>query len=425
VKKVLFITYFWPPSGKATVHWPLKIIRYLPQFGWQPEVLTVEEETFTQKDESLLKEISPGLKVYKTKAFEPFSIYKKFTGKAKDEQLIASETISIENKNLRHRLSIWIRMNFFVPDARIGWHFSAVKKGKEILTKSKFDAIITIGPPQSTHLIGKNLSKKFSIPHIPVLIDPWVDIIYYKNFKRSKPTLALDNYFEKSVMKNAASIIFVTNTTSEGFKQKYIFIKNKSHVLYWGYNEDDFENINQDIPDKNFKTLIHAGNIFDYQNPSKLWERIKVINQKGDLRIKFIGTLSPAIKKEIEKNNLKDKTEYAGFLKYKEMIKELLNADFLLVCSTEKRHVPGKLFEYLRTGKPILAFGDDNLEVKEILQRTNSGMIFKYNEDPKLFFEKADTFITDLKLVQQFDRKKITEKFSQILNQLQKSPNRS
>ncbi len=159
MKKVLFITYFWPPSGKATLHWPLNIIKYLPASGWQPEVLTVENESFTQRDESLMKEVDPTVKVYKSKALEPFNIYRRFTGKGKDEQLIASETISTENKGLSHKLSIWLRMNVFVPDARIGWYWSGVRKGKKILEHNDFSAIVTIGPPHSTHLIGRKLSK--------------------------------------------------------------------------------------------------------------------------------------------------------------------------------------------------------------------------------------------------------------------------
>ena len=417
MKKVLFITYFWPPSGKATLHWPLAIIKHLPSTGWQPEVLTVENESFTQKDESLVREIDPGLRVYKSRAFEPFNLYKIFTGKDRDQQLIASETISTENKSLPHKLSIWIRMNIFVPDARIGWYLSAVKKGKEILTNSNFSAIVTIGPPHSTHLVGMKLSKKYSIPHIPVLIDPWVDIIYYRNFKRSAPTLALDNHLEKSVMSNASSVVFVTKSTLEDYSRKYPFIKDKSNVLYWGYNEEDFEGVQPENNKKDYKLLIHAGNIFDYQNPRYLWERLKEKKGAEEIRIKFIGTVSPVIKNEIEKNGLTGKTDFAGFLPYKDMLSELMKADYLLVCATEKRHVPGKLFEYLRTGKPIIAFGDDNEEVKSILQNTNSGMIFGYNADPAEFFEKAGIFKTNVQVVKEFDRTKITTKFGRILDQ--------
>ncbi len=421
MKKVLFITYFWPPSGKATLHWPLNIIKYLPSSEWHPEVLTVENESFTQKDESLLQEVEPGLKVYKSKTLEPFNIYKWFTGKEKDEQLIASETISTENKSLSHKLSIWIRMNVFVPDARIGWYLSAVKKGKEILEHDHFSVIVTIGPPHSTHLVGMKLSKIYSIPHIPVLIDPWVDIIYYRNFKRSAPTLAIDNHLEKSVMTNASSVVFVTKSTLEDYSWKYPFIKDKADVLYWGYNEEDFEDVEQENDKMGYKLIIHAGNIFDYQNPPHLWKRIKEKNDEEVIKIKFIGTVSPAVKNAIEKNELAGITDYAGFLPYKEMLSELMKADYLLVCATEKRHVPGKLFEYLRTGRPILAFGDDNEEVKSILEETNSGMIFRYDQDPEEFFNKADTFRTNLQVVKQFDRRNIAAKFAQILDIQQKT----
>ena len=187
-----------------------------------------------------------------------------------------------------------------------------------------------------------------------------------------------------------------------------------------GYNEEDFK-----IDDRKWKmengqkpeTLVHAGNIFDYQNPGELWKRIrKEIESGRNLKIKFIGTVSPLIKKEIEKNNLAGVTEYAGFLPYLKMIEELMKSSYLIVCTTEKRHVPGKLFEYLRAGKPILAFGDNNEEVKNIIAEANAGMIFRYDEDPKEFFENAGLFKTNLGYVKQFDRRKIAEKFAEILD---------
>ncbi len=428
MKKVLFITYFWPPSGKATIHWPLKIIKHLPEFGWQPSVLTVEEETFTQKDESLLKEIDPNLTVIKSSALEPFDIYRKFIGKKKDEQLIASETISKENKNLAHRISIWIRMNIFVPDARVGWYFTAVNAGSKLLQKEKFDAIISIGPPHSSHLIGLRLSKKFNIPYIPVLIDPWVDIIYYKDFKRSKPTLAVDNYFEKKVLRDAKEVVFVTQTTEKEYLKKYKFLNEKSHVLYWGYNEEDFQMddgrpkmddgrwMMEDGKRKTEEIILHAGNIFDYQNPKNFWSTIKEEIDKGrKLKLEFIGTVGPEIKKSISEVGLDSFTEYKGFLPYKEMLSEMMKASYLLVCASEKRHVPGKLFEYLRSGQPIIAFGEDNEEVKEILKNANAGMMFGYAESGRRFFSNLIKFKTDLTIVSKFDRERITKALTEII----------
>jgi glycosyltransferase involved in cell wall biosynthesis len=418
MKKVLFISYFWPPSVKASLHWPLKMIKYLPEFGWQPSVLTVEQDTFSSKDESLLNEIDKNLEVLKAKSFEPFNLYKKFTGRQNDEQLVASETISTVNKGITHLISIWVRMNLFVPDARIGWYFSAVKIGSAYLDKKNIDAIITIGPPHSTHLVGMKLSKKFKIPHIPVFIDPWVDIIYYKEFKRSKPTLLLDNYLEKRVLQNSNSAVFVTQSMQDDYIRKYPFLDNKSNVLYWGYDEEDFNNINSEIQGDE-ETIVHAGNIFDFQNTPEFWKQVKSeIDNGRKLKIKFIGTVSPGIRQTIENNGLNTYTEYMGFLPYSEMLKELSRASYLLVCSTEPRHVPGKLFEYLRIGKPIIAFGNNNREVKSILEKTNSGEMFCYNQDVKDFFNTADKIKTDYSKIKTFNRENIAKTLAEILNKI-------
>jgi glycosyltransferase involved in cell wall biosynthesis len=421
MKKVLFITYYWPPSGKASLHWPLKIIKHLPSFEWQPLVLTVDEDTFSQKDETFLGEIPDEVKVIPAKSYEPFDIYKKFTGKGKDEQLIASETISTKNKSLVHRLSIWIRMNLFIPDARVGWYFPAFKAGLSLLKKVKVNAIVSIGPPHTTHLIAKKLSSRFGLPHIPVFIDPWVDISYYKNFKRNKLTLSIDNHLEKSVLKNAAATVFVTDTMKEDYVKKYPFVSKKSNVLYWGYSEEDFSfTTNSFSPkDSDEEIILHAGNIFDYQNPKHFWETIKKEIDRGrKLKIVFIGTVSPEIKQSIKNSGLNQYTEYKGFLPYKEMLREMMKATYLLVCATEPRHVPGKLFEYLRAGKPLIAFGNDNKEVRKILSDANAGMMFRYDEDGKEFFNNYSKCKTDKEFIKHFERKHIAQSFSHVLEKL-------
>ncbi len=417
MKKVLFITYYWPPSGKASLHWPLKIMKHLPKYGWQPSVLTVEEDTFSQQDETLSEDISPELKVIRAKSYEPFNIYKKFIGKKKDDQLVTSETISKSNRSLSHRISIWLRMNLFIPDARVGWYFPAVKAARKLIKDEKIDAIVSVGPPHSTHLIGKKISKKLNIPHVPVFIDPWVDIIYYKDFKRSKITLSIDNHLEKTVLQNAKAIVFVTETMQKDYVKKYNFIEGKSNVLYWGYNEEDFERIIVKKEQKEEKVLVHAGNIFSYQNPPNFWKQIKKENERGNnIRIKFIGTVDPEIKKSITEEGLNEITEYCGFLPYNEMLKNISEADFLLVCASEPRHVPGKLFEYLRTGNPIIAFGNNNEEVKQILENSNAGTMFNYDESGEEFFANYKNLKADPSYVVKFDRKRISEELSKILD---------
>ncbi len=421
MKKVLFISYFWPPSGKASLHWPLFILKHLSKLGWGPLILTIDEDTFSHKDDSLLKEIDPQWKITKTAANEPFALYRKLLGRNSNTPLVASETISQTDQRIRHKLAVWIRMNLFVPDARIGWYFSAVGGGKQLIESEKPRAIVSIGPPHSSHLIGKKLSKRYNIPHIPVLIDPWVDIVYYKGFKRSAPTLALDNYFERTTLKHAHQIIFVTKSTLEDYIKKYPWIENKSHVLYWGYNEENFAGMTRQPSKDNTEIILHAGNIFDYQNPHGLWENVKQEIDKGRrLRLRFVGTVSPAIRKSITTAGLSEYTEYLGFRPYAEVVQEMLSAQYLLVCATEKRHVPGKLFEYLRTGNKIIAFGDDNTEVAEILQRANAGKIFSYNYSNNDIFQQLNSITPEPSVAQQFSRAIIAGKLSEILDSLSK-----
>jgi hypothetical protein len=421
MKRVLFITFYWPPSGKATLHWPLKIIKHLPEFNWQPVVLTVSEDTFSAKDESLLSEVDKNLAVIKSGYFDPFIFYRKLLGKKADEPLITSETISKTNKSLVHRLSIWIRMNLFVPDARIGWYHQALKAAKNYLVKNPVDAVVSIGPPHSSHLIGKKLSRNFHIPHIPVLIDPWVDISYYRDFRRNKITLAIDNYFERTVLQNAKHVVFVTKSSLKEYQKKYYWLEGKASVLYWGYNEDDFSKLKTPKKDEG-EILLHAGNIFDYQNPVFFWQTVKneILNGRN-LKIKFIGTVGPAVRKTLEDLGLNERTIYSGFLPYNQVLDEMSSASYLLVCATEKRHVPGKLFEYLRTGKPIIAFGNDNEEVKQIMKEANAGFLYSYEEEARDFFETVKSLKTDINKIMKYDRREIAKGmrviFDKILNE--------
>ena len=417
MKKVLFISFYWPPSGKASMHWPLKMIKYLPEYGWQPSVLVSHEDSFTAKDESLLSEISSEVKVIKTNFWDPFILYKKFLGKDKNESLIASEAMSKENKSITHRFALWVRLNLFIPDARVGWYLPAVKEAGKYLEQNKVDAIVSNGPPHIAHLIGKKLSKKFNIPLVSVFIDPWVDISYYTGQKRNKLTFAIDSKLEKSVMKHSTQVVVVTNTLKDYFVKKYPFIKNKTNVLHWGYNEDDFSKIIKTNSEE--KIILHAGNIFDFQNVPEFWKTIKrQIKNGNNLKLKFVGTVGPAIKRAIDKAGLAEYTEYKGFLKYEEVLKDICNANYLLVCATEPRHFPGKLFEYMRAGKPIIAFGNDNYEVEKILKETNSGKLFRYQDSAEEFFESEGNYKTNYDVVKQFDRKVIAEKLAGILNNL-------
>lgn len=418
VKKVLFVTYYWPPSGKASLHWPIRMIQHLPGFGWQPCVLTAAEDTFSQKDESLVSAVNPSLHVFKVRSFEPFSLYRSFLGKKEDEPLVASETISRSDRGMRHRLAIWIRMNLFVPDARIGWYWNAVRQGRKALQRENIDCVVSIGPPHTSLLVGKKIAKVLGVPHVPVFIDPWVDIAYYRGFKRSGLTSALDRRLERSVLQQSGSVVFVTRSMKEDYGARYPFLRDKSHVLYWGYDEDAFRNFDS-ASERDAEVVLHAGNIFDFQNPKPFWKILRSEIDRGrKLRIVFVGTVSPGVRQSIEEAGLKQATSYKGFLTYDEMIRELGKASYLLVCASEKRHVPGKLFEYLRAGKPIIAFGDDNREIEGMLKDSDAGILLRYQYSGTDIFQRLEALHPNSTACKQYDRKVVAGELGRILGSL-------
>ncbi|MBI2419329.1 MAG: glycosyltransferase, partial [Ignavibacteriales bacterium] len=245
---------------------------------------------------------------------------------------------------------------------------------------------------------------------------PWVDIAYYKGLKRNALTLFIDRYFEKTTLEAAEHIVFVTEFTKKDFVDKYPSIRDKSHVIYWGYDEDMFESLTGDSRKNEELVIVHAGNIFDFQNPAKLWATLKKMSDEGQkISIRFIGTVSPAVSRAIEENGLQEMTNYMGFLPYKEMLQQLSGADFLLVCPSEKRHIPGKLFEYLRIGKPILAIGEKNEEVAEILQKAQAGRFFSFDESPEAYLLNRTASNTNKNYIESFERKNLTKKLAAIL----------
>ena len=307
-------------------------------------------------------------------------------------------------------------MNLFVPDARIGWRFSGFKESINKLKGEKFDLILSNGPPHSTHLLSKKISKKLGVPMVSIFIDPWVDISYYKGHSRNFITKAIDSHFEKSVLKHSANAVFVTKALQNYFLNKYSFLKNKTDLIYWGYNESDFQ-IKFDKSVAEEKIILHAGNMYDHQNPTNFWKNIKNEIDKGrKVKLKFIGTLGPAVKNSLEEFGLDIHSQFLGFLPYKEVIKEVICADFLLVCIAEPRHIPGKLFEYMRSGNPIIAFGDDNEEVKTMLEETNSGILFPYSNGGENFFSEYSKLDTNIDKVKKYSREESAKKFSEILN---------
>jgi glycosyltransferase involved in cell wall biosynthesis len=425
MKKVLIITYYWPPAGGAGVQRALKFVKYLPLFGWEPIVLTVENPDSPVDDKSLLEDITEGTKIYKTKALEPFELYKKFTGKKSDSK-IPSDVLLNKNNSLKDKLAQWIRLNVFIPDAKIGWKYYAVKKGLKIIEKEKIDIVFTTSPPQTVALIGQALAKHTKARWIADFRDPWMEIVYYQNVKRNPISVKIDSSLEKNVLSNANGIVTISNDMirllkTKASNQNYYLIPN-------GFDESDFTN-NETTKNKKF-TIAYTGSISKDRVPYVLFSAIKkLIENDGikDIHLSFAGRYCSEFTTAIKENNLSEIAELKGFVPHKESTQILQNADILLLIvdnvPNNKGFLTGKLFEYMGTKRPIFAIGPVDGDANVFIKESNSGAMVDYNDSNGAYnllkemynaWNKGNTRYTYN--VEQFSRKHLTKKLAEVFD---------
>ncbi len=381
MKNVLIITYYWPPAGGAGVQRVLKFAKYLPEFGFRPIILTVPKPDSPVDDETLQKDIPPEAKVYKISGFEPFSLYKKFTGKKIDEK-IPADILQKSSKSIKEKLASWIRFNVFIPDAKIGWYFSAVKYGLKIIQKEQIDIIFSSGPPHTTALIAKKLAKITRKKWVVDFRDPWLEIVYYQHVKRNRITLAIDKHLEKSVLKQAD---FVT-TVSEDIKSLLLEKGAKVvKVIENGFDESDFVLSTSNENHKNeYFTIAYTGGMSVDRIPFTL---LKILPRFVDeispqIRFVFAGKFCSEFLDELNRLKISYLFEIQNFVTHQESIKILKNSDALLLVINNVQNnlgiVTGKMYEYLAAKKPILAIAPPNGDANKILTETNSGKSIDY-----------------------------------------------
>ena len=384
MKNVLIITYYWPPSGGGGVQRVLKFCKYLPDYGWNPVVLTVKDGEFPAFDNSL-EEDANDIVCTKVKGFSFYSVFKKFSGKKN----VPSYQISPGNDdNLITKLARWIRFNLIIPDGRIGWYGGAIKAAKKIIIENNIDMIFTSGPPHSVHLIGNSLAKKTGIKWVTDFRDPWVDSFYYVENPRNKIISFFDNYLEKLVLCNCNYLITVSNgVLSLLNKNKYI--DGKSEVIYNGYDPDDFINKKRKkLSNRENIIISHIGTLSKSQNPKGLLNSVKNYNQLNNIKsilIKCIGSVHSSIKDYAIKNGLKQYLSIMPYVEHPLAINEMINSDilFVVIPDLEKNRgiITGKLFEYIASGTEIILIGKNNSEASNILMDLGYQHVYDINDE--------------------------------------------
>jgi hypothetical protein len=383
--KVLIITYYWPPSGGSGVQRWLKFVKYLPKFGWIPYVFTPENPAFDIKDESLLKDIPIEAEVIKLPIWEPYQWFQKlsklFTGNAPSAK--PNELVVKQNTSLFQKISVWVRANLFVPDPRVFWVKPSVNFLHDFIVENKIRTIITTGPPHSMHLIGLRLKKKNpSIKWIADFRDPWSEW----GFLRSLPLVGITRWYiknlERKVLQTANEVVTVTPSWVKMFEK---LGNRKVRLLTNGYDEDDFKNFQRSRSNKFI--ICHVGIVNEQCDPTPFMKVVKalLINQPElavDLRIRFIGDVKQSFKDEVQGDeHLYTVTEFVDRVSHNKILDYYREVAVSLLILTGYKHpesyLPGKLFEYIRVGAPVLGVGPENGDADAILKSCRAGDVFK------------------------------------------------
>ncbi len=381
-KKVLIITYYWPPSGGSGVQRWLKFVKYLPQFGWEPIVFTPENPSFSIRDESLLKDIPAEAEVIRFPIWEPYDIFLKLSGFNKGS-LKPTELVSKNKRSIFLSLATWVRGNIFVPDPRVFWVKPSVNFLHDFIRENKIKTIITTGPPHSLHLIGYKLKKKnSSLRWLADFRDPWSQWGFLDSIKVGSLARMLHRRLESKVLSSATKIITITPFYVRQFKslaQRHVdFLPN-------GFDEDDFKNI---VHTRNDKFLIrHVGIINEKCDPRPFMTALREVMIANaefaeHVNIEFIGEVHPDFKSFVMLDErLSSITSFRGNIPHKELLSKYGESSLLLLVlhgyKDAEGYMPGKLFEYMATGIPVLGVGPSNGDASDLLRETKAGEMFE------------------------------------------------
>ncbi|MCK9204127.1 MAG: glycosyltransferase family 4 protein [Bacteroidales bacterium] len=385
MKKALIITYYWPPSGGAGVQRWLKFVKYLRDYQWEPVIYTPENPEFPETDPSLLADVPRGIEIWRQPIREPYGAYKKLMGRKKEEKINAAFLSEKKNNRLLETISVWIRGNFFIPDARKFWIKPSIRFLKKQLQDHPVRVIISTGPPHSTHLIAMSLASELHIPWLADFRDPWTNIDFYKDLKLTRWADKKHHTLEKSVLEKANAITVISNTMAMDFRQIY---PRDYEVITNGYDDADIDRGGPVQLDKKF-SIAHIGTLVSARNPVTLWEALKQILQederfKNDLEIKLIGKVDYTVSDSLHKYGLGPFVSRTDYMPHSEVIKCQQESRILLLIinntPNSKMILTGKFFEYLAASRPILCLGPETGDAAQILEETKSGLLAGFGD---------------------------------------------
>jgi len=378
--RVLIVAYYVPPAGGPAVQRVLQFIEFLGAEDWTPEVLTVREGAYPNRDPDLLERIPSSVPVHRTRALDPYAIYQALTGKAEEDLPTGAMD---DSGSWAERISQWVRANVFLPDARVGWGPFAVVRGGRLLRTGRFDAVLSTGAPHSVHLIGSALHHGTGTPWVADLHDPWTDISYYDDLPHTQWARRIDAALERHVLSSASAVTTVSPSWAELFASK---AENQYQVVENGFSEQEFDPFDETPPDDRF-VLAHVGKLYASRTPTAVWAALDRLRQEGaipELRLRLIGSVDPAVEQALDEHGLTSIVERTPFLPHEEAIREMARSTLLLLVIESFAEAEGmitsKLYEYLASERPVLGVGPPNGDAHRLLRRHDAGTVVDWSD---------------------------------------------
>ena len=433
MKRVLIITYYWPPSGGSGVQRWLKMSKYLPENGWQPVIYTTEDAEYPIIDPSLEKDVAPETEVIRRPIIEPYTLYKKFLGIKKEESIKVGFASEKKKSGWKEKLSVWIRGNCFIPDARCWWVKPSVHYLKEYLKEHPVDAIISTGPPHSMHLIALKLKEALGIPWIADFRDPWTQIDFYDELRLTPWADRKQHKLEYQVLTKADKVVTIGWNSARELGR----LGNRNvRVIPNGYDWD-LEAQTQDITLSEKFTITHLGVITPSRNAPTLWQALQELKTEiegfdKDLEINLIGQVDQSVVQNLEADGLTENAELVPYIPHDEVLKTQRSSQVLLLLINNtpnaKGILTGKLFEYLAAGRPILCIGPEDGDAARVIKETQAGQTvdFKDKEQMKealrsLFQKYREDGLpyNTSKEVEKYSRKDLAAEYGRLLDRIE------
>jgi hypothetical protein len=423
--KVLVITYYWPPAGGPGVQRWLKFVKYLPDYNIEPLVYIPENPSYPLIDVGLLGEVNPETTIIKHKIIEPYAWASVFS-KGNTNKISSGIIPAQKKQSFLQKMLLSVRGNLFIPDARVLWVDPSIKYLAGYIQEHNIETIITTGPPHSLHLIGLGLKKQSGVKWVADFRDPWTTIGYHKKLKLSRYAAGKHKKLEREVL-TTADVVLVTSPTT---KKEFEAITTKPiTVITNGY---DVEKVAKLPLDEKF-SLAHIGSFLSERNPEILWQSLaELVAENADFRthfeLKLIGAVSSEVTESINIYGLSTFVNNLGYVSHDDAITAQRTSQVLLLVEIDsdetKCIIPGKLFEYMVSERPIIAIGPVGADFADIIRSTNTGTFVTYSEKDRLkdtildYFKEYQTGVLMSHPIglQQYSRKNLTGKLAELLN---------